>query len=175
MQMIRTIFLLLLAVMAVLSRLLPHPPNFTPIAALALFGGVYFEKRYAFILPLAVLLVSDAIIGFYAGIAWVYGSFLLIGMLGLWLRNHKGIASTAAISMTGSVIFFILTNFGVWLGGELYPLTPDGLASCYAAAIPFFRNTLSGDLFYVAILFVITELVTRRIPLIRYNGGDAGK
>jgi hypothetical protein len=175
MQMIRTMFLLLLAALAVFSRLIPHPANFTPIAALALFGGVYFDKKYAFILPLAVLLVSDAIIGFYDGIAWVYGSFLIIGLLGLWLRKHKTLGSTAVATVAGSAIFFVLTNFGYWLSGTLYPLTPAGLASCYVAAIPFVRNTLAGDLFYVAILFGITELASRRIPALGYRGGDSAQ
>jgi len=175
MQMIRTIFLLLLAVLAVGSRLIPHPANFTPVAALALFGGVYFEKRFAFILPLAALLVSDAIIGFYQGIAWVYGSFILIGLLGLWLRKHKSVGTTAAVTLAGSVLFFVLTNFGVWLGGELYPLNLQGLISCYAAAIPFFRNTLAGDLFYVAVLFGITEFAARRIPVLRVHGGESAR
>jgi len=175
MQMIRTIFLLLLAVLAVFSRLIPHPANFTPIAALALFGGVYFDKKYAFILPIAVLFVSDLILGFYEGIAWVYGSFLIIGLLGLWLRNHKSIGSTAAATVAGSAIFFVLTNFGYWLSGVLYPLTYSGLISCYVAAIPFVRNTLAGDLFYVALLFGITELATRRVPALAFRGGDSAK
>ncbi|HLB01422.1 MAG TPA: DUF6580 family putative transport protein [Bacteroidota bacterium] len=173
--MIRAIFLLILAVMAVFSRLIPHPANFTPIAALALFGGVYFEKKYAFILPLAVLLVSDAIIGFYDGIGWVYGSFLIIGLLGLWLRNHRSIRNTAGVTLAGSVIFFILTNFGVWLAGGLYMPTTAGLVECYVVAVPFFRNTLAGDLFYVAVLFGITEMAARRIPALGLPGGDSAK
>lgn len=175
MQMLRTIFLLFLAILAVFSRLIPHPVNFTPIAALALFGGVYFERKFAFILPLTVLFVSDWFIGFYDGIGWVYGSFMVIGLLGLWLKNHKSLGSTASVTLAGSAIFFILTNFGFWLASGIYPPTFDGLVSCYVAAIPFVRNTIAGDLFYVALLFGVTELATRRIPALGYRGGNAAR
>jgi len=175
MHMIRTIFLLLVATLAVFSRLIPHPVNFTPIAALALFGGVYFEKKYAFILPLAVLVVSDWIIGFYAGIGWVYGSFVVIGLLGLWLRNHKTVGMTAAATVTGSAVFFVLTNFGFWLASGMYPPTFSGLVSCYIAAIPFVRNTLAGDVVYVTLLFGLTEMAVRRIPALGYPGGESAR
>lgn len=162
--MIRYLFLLSLCVLAVATRLLPHPANFTPITALALFGGVYFERKYAFILPLVVLFASDLFLGLYSGMEWVYGSFALIGLLGLWLRSRKSVPVIAGTTLAGSILFFIITNFGVWLGGTLY--TPDftGLIACYTAALPFFRNTLLGDGFYVAILFGVTELVTRSVP-----------
>jgi len=174
-HMIRTLFLLLMALLAVFSRLIPHPMNFTPIAALALFGGVYFDRKYAFVLPLCALILSDSIIGFYSGMWWVYGSFLIIGLLGLWLRNHKSIGSTAIATVAGSAIFFIITNFGFWLESGLYPQTMSGLISCYIAAIPFVRNTLAGDIFYVALLFGITELAVRRVPILGYGGGKSGR
>jgi hypothetical protein len=162
--MVRTLFLLGLAALAVISRLIPHPVNFAPIAALALFGGAYFDRRYSFILPFAVLLVSDAILGFYDGVAWVYGGFLLVNLLGWTLRRNRSIAGTAGVTLAGSVAFFVVTNFGVWLQGTLY--TPDlsGLIDCYVAAIPFFRNSLAGDLFYVATLFGAAELAARKVP-----------
>jgi hypothetical protein len=162
--MVRTLFLLGLAVLAVVSRLVPHPMNFAPIAALALFGGAYFDRRYAFVLPFAVLLASDALIGFYNGIAWVYGGFFLVSLLGWTLRRRRTVARTAGAALAGSVAFFVVTNFGVWLQGSLY--TPDmaGLINCYVAAIPFFRNTLAGDAFYVALLFGAAELAARKVP-----------
>ena len=168
--MIRTLFLLLIAAAAVASRLIPHPVNFAPVAALALFGGAYFDRRISFLLPFAVLLVSDFFLGFYTGIAWVYGSFFLVSLIGWRLRERRTLGRTAAATLAGSVLFFVVTNFGVWLGGALY--TPDlaGLAACYAAAIPFFRNTLAGDGFYVAVLFGIAELAARRIPALGLQG-----
>ncbi len=172
--MIRTLFLLALAALAVVSRLVPHPMNFAPVAALALFGGAYFDRRYAFVLPFAVLLVSDAFLGFYTGIAWVYGSFFLVGLIGWWLRGRKSVGATAGATLAGSILFFIVTNFGVWLGGNLY--TPDlpGLITCYAAAIPFFRNTLAGDAFYVTLLFGLAELAGRKVPALRAPVTPAG-
>ncbi len=165
--MIRTLFLIALAALAVVSRLIPHPMNFAPVAALALFGGAYFDRRFAFILPFAVLLVSDAFLGFYDGVAWVYASFFLVGLIGWRLRGPKTVGATAVATLSGSVLFFIVTNFGVWLAGTLYTLDFQGLITCYIAAIPFFRNTLAGDAFYVAVLFGLTELAARRVPALR--------
>lgn len=146
----------LLIVFAAVSRMIPHPPNFTPIAAMALFGGVYLDRRYSILLPLAAMLVSDYFIGFHRTMPFVYGSFLLIGLLGLWLKNHKKVHWIVGASLTSSVLFFIVTNFGVWLMGG-YPPSFAGLVECYVAAIPFFRNTVLGDLFYVAVLFGLYE------------------
>lgn len=162
--MVRTLFLLGLAALAVASRLIPHPVNFAPVAALALFGGAFFDRRYSFVLPFAVLLVSDALIGFHDGIAWVYGAFFLVNLIGWTLRRDRTIAGTAGATLAGSVVFFVVTNFGVWLQGRMY--TPDlsGLIDCYVAAIPFFRNTLAGDAFYVAVLFGAVGLVSRKVP-----------
>jgi hypothetical protein len=158
-----------LILLAVLSRLLPHPPNVAPITALALFGGVYLEMRYAFLIPLAAMLVSDALIGFYPGFGWIYGSFLAIGLIGLWLKAHPGVINTAAAALTGSVLFFIVTNFGVWVSSPLYPHTPAGLGECYTAALPFFRNTLIGDAVYVGALFGAFELMKKSIPALAEN------
>jgi len=143
---------------AALSRLLPHPPNFTPIAAIALSAGVYLDRRYAFFLPLAAMLISDYFIGFHDGMVWVYGCFLAIGLIGLWLRSHKKPLLIAGASLTSSVLFFIVTNFGVWLTGTMYPKTFEGLIACYVAAVPFFQNTVAGDLAYTAAIFGLFEL-----------------
>ncbi len=140
--------------LAAASRLIPHPPNFTPFAAMALFGGAYLsDKRLAFGLPLAALFVSDAVLGFYHGMIWVYGSFALIVCLGLQLQSRRRLLPIAGVALAGSVLFFALTNFGVWVGGGLYPRTLGGLGACYMAAIPFFQNTVAGDLLYTALLF----------------------
>ncbi len=147
-----------LVLAAALSRLLPHPPNFTPIAAIALSSAVYLDKRYAFIIPLTAMLISDAIIGFHDGMVWVYGSFVLIGLIGLWLRSHKSPLPILGAALVSSVLFFIITNFGVWLMGTMYPKTAEGLLACYIAAIPFFQNTLVGDVAYTAALFGLFEL-----------------
>jgi len=146
----------LLVVFAALSRFIPHPDNFAPIAAMALFGGVYFGRRYAFIVPLAAMVVSDYFIGFHNTIPYVYGSFILVGLIGIWLQRHKSIGWIFGATLTSSALFFVVTNFGVWVTGA-YPQTFTGLVECYVAAIPFFRNTVLGDLLYVAVLFGLYE------------------
>jgi len=148
----------------VIIRILPHLPNFAPIAAMALFGGTYLNKKYALIIPLAALLISDLFIGFYN--PWimlsVYGSFALIGLIGLWLKNHKTVTNVLGASIFGSIIFFLISNFAVWaVPGKLalYPQTWQGLIQCYTMGLPFFRNTLLGDLFYVGVMFGLYEIV----------------
>lgn len=148
----------LLVFVAAFSRLLPHPANFTAIAAIALFGGVYLEKRFAFVVPILAMLMSDYFIGFYSGMYWVYGSFVLIGLIGVWLKNHKKPLYILGGTFASSILFFVVTNFGVWMTpGSMYAPTWAGLVECYVLAIPFFRNTLSGDLFFVAVMFAAYE------------------
>lgn len=166
--MARYFFTFSLIVLAALSRLLPHLPNVAPIAAMALFGGVYLDKKHTFVVPLAALLISDYFIGFYSGMVWVYACFVAIGFIGLWLRNHRTIGATIGGAIAGSVLFFIVTNFGVWMGSTVtYPHTVAGLAECYIAAIPFFRNTLLGDLTYVGLMFGAFELAKKFVPALR--------
>lgn len=148
-------------------RLCPHLPNFTPIAAMALFGGAHLaDKRLAFGVPLAALLLSDAVLGFYPGMLAVYGSFALIVVLGLGLRTNRTILSVAGTALVGSLLFFIITNFAVWAAGALYPRTPAGFSECFVAAIPFFQNTLAGDAFYAAMLFGGFALAQKRWPIL---------
>ena len=168
--MIRYGFTFALILLAALSRLLPHPPNVVPITALALFGGVYLDKKHSFIVPLAAMLISDYFIGFYSGMIWVYGSFVVIGFMGLWLRAHQGLARTVLASVAGSVMFYVLTNLGVWFSQHAtYPNNLNGLIQCYVAAIPFFRNTILGDLCYVCGLFGLFELAQNLIPSLKSN------
>ena len=154
--------------LAAASRLIPHPPNFTPLAAMALFGGAYLsDKRLAFGLPLAALLLSDAVLGFYHDMIWVYGSFALIVCLGLQLQSRRRLLPIAGAALAGSVLFFVITNFGVWASGGLYPRTLAGLAEGYVAAIPFFEKTIAGDLVYTALLFGGFAIVEKKFPALR--------
>lgn len=144
-----------LILLAAASRLLPHPLNFAPIGALGLFAGAYLNRRTAWVLPLLALLASDAFIGFYNPISmlFVYGGFAVSGLLGCrFLRERRGAARLALCSLASATAFFLLSNFGVWLGG-MYGHTTEGLIRCYVMAVPFFRNTLLGDLFYTGALF----------------------
>jgi len=149
------------APIALLVKYLPHLPNFAPIAAIALFAGVYLNKKYALIIPIAAMLIADIFIGTYNPYVMVsvYGSFLIIGLIGLWLRNHKTLPNIIGGSLAGSVIFFLLTNFAVWVVPHgWYPHTVQGLVDCFALALPFFRNTIIGDLFYVGSFFGLMEV-----------------
>lgn len=146
---------------AALMRLAPHPWNFTPVAAMALFGGAVLRRPlFAFGVPLLALLASDVVLNlWHVGNAlappnlWVYGSFIMIGLMGYGLGRGRSVGTLAAASVSGSVLFFGVTNLGVWAGGILYPRTAEGLAACFTAALPFFANTLAGDLFWNTVLF----------------------
>ena len=139
---------------AAVARLIPHPPNFSPIAAMALFGGAAFaDKRAAFLMPLAGLFLSDLVLGFHPITPVVYGSFALIVCLGFWVRRRRSVWRIAGAAVMSAILFFVITNFGVWAMGHLYPQMPAGLVDCYVAAIPFFRNTLLSNLLYSALLF----------------------
>lgn len=146
---------------AAVLRLLPHPPNFAPIAAIALFGGVYLSRKFALGIPLLAMLLSDIFIGFYEPLLMisVYGSFVLCGLIGLWLKKRKKWYTVLGGSVAGAILFFIITNFSVWAFTPWYTKTLAGLIQCYAMALPFFRNTLLGDLFYVIVFFGAYELV----------------
>ncbi len=146
-------------------RLLPHYPNFTPIAAMALFGGAYFtNKKLSFIVPFAAMLLSDLILGFHSTMWAVYLSFALIVVIGFSLREKKKVSNIFLASVSSSVLFFAITNFAVWLGGSMYPMTLAGLAECFTAAIPFFSYTAVGDLFYVGIFFGAFEFARTKFP-----------
>lgn len=165
--------------LAALSRLLPHPPNFSPVAAVALFAGAYFaSKRWAFVVPLAALLVSDLALaathgGLYAswfggiGIWLVYACIALTTAMGLGLRGKVGGANVLGYSLAGSVLFFVVTNFGAWLGNPMYPQNAAGLLASYAAGVPFFQWTVLGTLFYSALLFGGFALLRQRMPVLR--------
>ncbi len=167
--------LLLMILAAALSRLLPHPFNFTPIGAMALFGAAYFSnKKLAFILPFAAMWLSDLWINNlmydnggtfqWMGSAWVYGSFIMISMLGLIALKRVRVGAVLGTSLLASILFFLITNFSVWYGSVAYPKSIAGLMLCYEAGIPFFWNTLAGDLFYCAVLFGGFEFAQRRVP-----------
>jgi hypothetical protein len=157
---------------AAAMRLVPHIPNFTPVAALALFGGARFEKKFwAFALPLAAMLLSDVLLelftgaGFHSGMPVVYATFAVIVGMGLLLHRHRGVVNTGVAALAASLLFFLTTNFATWVSGELYPRTAAGLLACYIAAVPFFGPTLAGDLFYVTVLFGAFAFAEKKFPV----------
>ena len=155
---------ILFIIFGVLIRLIPHIPNVTPIAAVALFGGVYFSKRFSIVVPLVAMFFSDIFLGFYSPVVMisVYGSFIMAGLIGWWLRKRKNMQNIVFASVGSSVLFFVITNFAVWLGGW-YPRNLTGFIECYTLAMPFFRNTIIGDLFYTGVFFGVYELVLRLV------------
>lgn len=155
----QTIAAVCIVLFAVVLRLLPHPPNVAPIAALALFGGVYLDKRIAFVLPLLAMVFSDIFLGFSQSTPFVYLSFLLTVGIGMWVRNNTSFKRVIVGACGASVIFFLITNFGYWLTFSLYPKTFEGQMMAYINALPFYRNSLIGDFFYTGVFFGSFELI----------------
>jgi hypothetical protein len=167
--------LIVMVLSAAFSRLIPHPPNMTSVTAVALFGGAYLsDRRLAFLVPLTALFLSDIVLGFYHHMEVVYSSFALIVCIGLWLQTHRTALNVAGAAVASSVLFFLTTNFGVWLFDSLYPRTLDGLIACYVAAIPFFRNTLQGDVLYTVMLFGGFALLERQFSALREPSTRSG-
>lgn len=167
----RILALIMAIAVAAIFRLVPHPPNFSPIAAMALFSGAYLPRRgLAFAAPLGAMLLSDAVLGFHSGMPVVYGSLALIVGLGFLLSTKRTAGRIALAAIASSVLFYLITNFAVWASGDMYPTTLAGLAACYVAAIPFFQNSLAGDLLFTALLFGGFALAERLMPALRSPG-----
>ncbi|MEK7177985.1 MAG: DUF6580 family putative transport protein [Patescibacteria group bacterium] len=133
--------------LAVVARLIPHAPNFAPIGGLALFSGANFKNKIALLIPLTAMFVSDIFLGFHKTIPYVYGSFIIIALIGGLIKNNKW-QSIFVASLVSSVLFFLITNFGVWATGTMYQKNLSGLTQSYIMGLPFFRNTILSDLFY---------------------------
>ena len=164
----RTLLALALILLAAALRIAPHPWNFTPVGAMALFSGaVLRDRRLAFFFALLALFLGDIFIGFHKLIPLVYASFLVNVAIGLWLRDRRTIARITLATLLGAIQFFIVTNFAVWQFLKGFPHTASGLAACYIAGIPFFWNTLAGDAVYAALLFGGYALAERMLPALR--------
>ena len=154
-------------ILAAFTRIIPHPPNFTPIIAIGLFGGAYLKnKRWALLLPVGAMLLADVFLGFHGTMIWVYGSLMIITTLGFLLKRGVTLRNGAIATIGGSLLFFLVTNFGVWASGSFYPKNVEGLISCYVAGIPFLGNTLGGSIFYSSLMFVGYEQVRTYCPIV---------
>ena len=176
-------FVLGLILIAAFARIIPHYPNFTPLCAIALFGAKYFRNGYlAFLIPIVALWFSDIIINnfilsqyfdgfnlFYSGFYWQYGSFLLIALLGRKTLNNLSFFKLLGVSISSSLLFFLISNFGVWVSSSFYSKDIFGLAACYIAAIPFYYGTLSGTIFYSFFLFGSYEFLSRKLSKVTSN------
>lgn len=166
----RLLLALAIIVIAAALRIAPHPWNFTPVGAMALFSGAIIkDRRLAFAVPLLALFAGDLFVGFYKVtiMLLVYASFLLSVLIGRWVRNHRSLSRLSAATLLGSMQFFLVSNFAIWALGSSYPRTFAGLTACYAAGVPFFWNTLAGDAFYAALFFGSFALAERFIPVLR--------
>jgi uncharacterized protein DUF6580 len=170
----RTLLALAMIAIAALLRIAPHPWNFTPIGAIALFSGaVLKDRRLAFLFPVLALFAGDVFVGFHKLMPVVYASFLLNVAIGLWLRDRRTVARISLATLVGAVQFFIVVDLGVWALESTYPHTREGLIACYVAAIPFLRNMLASDAFYGALLFGGYALAERLVPALRVPQSDS--
>lgn len=176
---LRTSLLVLLILLAAFSRLIPHLPNFSPLAAISLFGAAYFKKAWqTFLIPIAATWLSDLLINnvvyaeyfpsftwFYPGFYWQYGSYLLIALGGLLMLKKVNVTSVIGAGLMATAVFFLITNFAVWMGSKTYPQNFAGLISCYVAGIPFLKGTLLGNLVYSGALFGTFAWMQQRYKL----------
>ena len=165
---LQTGVLSIIILLAAFTRIMPHPPNFSPMAAIGLFGAAHFAKKWqAFFIPLIGIWISDLVINnyvysssssnfvwFYSGFYWQYISYILIIFTGLFIFNRGiSLTKTAGGMISSSGIFFLVSNFGVWAGGTMYPKNFGGLITCYAAGVPFIHNTIISDVLFTTVLF----------------------
>ena len=165
---VRTVLALLMITIAAAVRVAPHPWNFTPIGAMALFSGaVVRDRRLAFLFPLLALFVGDIFVGIHKLMFVVYASFAVNIAIGLWLRDRRTIGRIGLATFAGALQFFVTTNFAVWVYFDTFPKTLAGLGTCYLVAFPLFWNTLEGDAVYATLLFGGFALAERYLPALR--------
>lgn len=165
---LRALLAAVMIVLAALLRIAPHPWNFTPIGAMALFSGAMFrDRRIAFALPLAALFAGDLFVGLYRLMPVIYASFLVNVLIGRWLAGRRTVARIGGAVFLGALQFFLVTNFAMWRAYDTFPHTLGGLGACYLTGLPLFGNTLAGDGFYAAVFFGLFALAERFWPALR--------
>jgi Family of unknown function (DUF6580) len=170
---LNTTVVLVMILAASALRIAPHPWNFTPIGAMALFSGAMLRRRWMkFGLPLAALFAGDLFIGFHVLMPVVYASFLVSVLIGTWLENRRTVSRIVGATLLGAAQFFLVSNLGVWAAMSTYPRTLSGLGACYVAGIPFFWNSLAGDALYAGLLFGGFALAEQLIPALREPASD---
>jgi hypothetical protein len=166
--MVRTIVILGMIALTAVLRIVPHPWNFTPVGAMALFSGaVVKDRRLAFLFPVLALFAGDLFVGFHKLMPMVYASYLINVALGYWIRNRRTVWRISGITLLGAIQFFLVSNFAVWAFLDAYPRNIAGLIACYVGGLPLFWNTLAGDALYAAILFGALSIAERAFPALR--------
>lgn len=158
----------ILIILGIVARLIIHVPNFTPVIAIALFGGVYLKRKQAVILPVVLMAVTDFFLGFHQTMMFTYGSLIVIALAGVALRKNNNFANAFVFSTVSAIGFFIVTNFGVWAMQSMYAKNFSGLIECYVMAIPFFKNTLLATYLYGGVLFGGYEFLAKRLGDTRF-------
>ena len=164
---IKNISIILVVLIAVISRFVPHPPNFTPIIAIGLFSGFYLKKnkQLALLLPLSAMILSDIFLGFHLISLFVYFSLAVITAVGFLIPNKNKFLTLFPATLGSSLIFFIISNFGVFIIG--YPNNLAGFIACYTAAIPFFQNSLVADILFTVVIFIFYDIIARSLPTLQ--------
>ena len=158
------LIVLLIIILAAVTRCIPHPPNFTPIIAIGLFGGAYIQNRsLAVLIPIAAMFLSDLFLGLHGTLYWVYSSMLLITSIGMLMMNRVTLKNCTIAVLSGSLLFFFITNFGVWFSSGYYSKNIAGLFTCYVMGLPFLGNTLIGSIFYSTVMFGGYEFLKRNM------------
>ena len=183
---LRFTVLVALILLCAFSRMIPHMPNFSPLGAIGIFGAAYFTKKWqAFLIPIFSIWLSDLFINnviysqnngeftwFYSGFYWQYFTYLLIPLVGIFIFKKINPQRVIAGALTSSLIFFLVSNFGCWIGNPIYPQNFAGLVASYVAGIPFFNGTLLGDLCYSGILFGSFALAQYKFPILRLTNAE---
>ncbi len=149
---IDTRWIFILIMLLAVSRLIPHPPNFTPLATMAILSGCLFTQlRMGLVIPLTAMLLSDLLLGLHSSMIFVYGAFVIITLSCHWLLTKLTIRNVSLSVIWATTVFFVITNFGAWLSHDMYPLSMTGLGMAYLAGLPFLVNSLLGNIFFMLI------------------------
>ena len=155
-----------LIILLALSRLIPHPPNFTPILGMAVFSGAIINKKIvAYLVPLAAMLLSDLYLGFHSGMPIIYFTLVICVLIGTFIESRVTILNSILGITAGVLVFYLITNFTVWYGSGMYENSFSGLITCYVMGLPFLQNTFISSLIYGMGAFLIYEVINKRLIL----------
>lgn len=161
-----TAYFVFLIIFSLTTRLLPHPPNMTSITGLSLLAGSTIKNKFFFIIPVFVLFLSDIFLGFHKTIPFVYGSYIAISFIGKFIKPFDNVKRLILFSISSSILFFLITNFGVWITSPMYTKNIQGLLNSYIMGIPFFRNTVFGDIIFTFVYFYGYRYISLFQPLL---------